>query len=52
MKRISLILISLPFATTAMQVQSVAEWLQIVRTAFENGEYRTVLTNAEEGGTI
>jgi hypothetical protein len=41
-----IILISLLciFSTT-MQAQSVSEWLQTARTAFENGEYRTVLTN-------
>ncbi|GHU70379.1 hypothetical protein FACS189413_10650 [Bacteroidia bacterium] len=41
-----IILISLfcIFAASA-QAQGIAEWLQTARTAFENGEYRTVLTN-------
>ncbi|GHT05956.1 hypothetical protein FACS189440_19960 [Bacteroidia bacterium] len=45
MKRLSFILISLLFATVAMQAQSIPDWLQTARTAFENSEYRTVLTN-------
>ncbi|MDR0831027.1 MAG: hypothetical protein LBN95_13110 [Prevotellaceae bacterium] len=45
MKRLSFIFLACLFATSAMQAQSVADWLQTARTAFENSEYRTVLTN-------
>ncbi|MDR0866270.1 MAG: hypothetical protein LBO74_15255 [Candidatus Symbiothrix sp.] len=48
----SCIFLACLFATVAMQAQSVAEWMQTARAAFGNSEYRTVLTNAEEGGTI
>ncbi|GHT58464.1 hypothetical protein AGMMS50239_03070 [Bacteroidia bacterium] len=42
--RIILISLFCIFAAST-QAQGIAEWLQTARTAFENGEYRTVLTN-------